>query len=170
MQPKTDRRKPILALLHNRYSLAVANFRLTQTVSGNVRALRVALGSVVRELSREALAEIVSERHPDKRPLNTTTVARWEAGESEPDLHSLRIMAELAGVSMEQFAFGAPENGGETSHRQERVNHPATTDLSGGAVRPVARPAAATRGNKGKRPPTGDRPGQAQPRGRPPRS
>src|SRR5687767_12269632 len=105
MHPFSARVKPEMAPLHDCYSLGMPNFQLAESVAGNVRALRKALGSAVRELSREDLGQIISAEHPDRRPINSTTVGRWESGKSEPDLHSLRIMARLAGVGLEQFAF-----------------------------------------------------------------
>jgi transcriptional regulator with XRE-family HTH domain len=71
----------------------------------SVAALRARLGSAVRPLSFADLARLISADHPGT--VSTTTVYRWELGSREPDLHSLRIMADLAGVSMEAFAFGA---------------------------------------------------------------
>jgi transcriptional regulator with XRE-family HTH domain len=106
MQPFSAKVKPEMAPLQDCYNLAMPNFALAQSVAGNVRALRKALGSAVRELSREDLGRLISAEHPDRRPINSTTVGRWESGKSEPDLHSLRIMARLAGVGLEQFAFG----------------------------------------------------------------
>lgn len=97
--------KPESALLSN--SLGMPTFELGDDVASNVKALRRALGSAVRELSREDLAGMISAEHPERRQLNATTIGRWEGKESEPDLHSVRIMAKLAGVSLDQFAFGS---------------------------------------------------------------
>jgi hypothetical protein len=82
------------------------SFDLAQTVSGNVKALRRALGSVSRELSRDDLADLINAEHPSRK-LNGSTVARWEAtGDdyTEPDLQSVWIMSKRANVSMEDFA------------------------------------------------------------------
>jgi transcriptional regulator with XRE-family HTH domain len=81
------------------------SFRLADTIGLNIVALRHALGSVRRELSRDGLAELLSEGHPTRR-LGGSTIARWERGDTEPDLHSLRVMAALAGVTPGQFAYG----------------------------------------------------------------
>lgn len=85
--------------------LGMPNFQLGKDIHENVRALRVALGSVTKELSRDDLAKLIRDEHPEGRTLNGTTVQRWEA-DVDPDLQSLRIMAKLAGVSFEQFALG----------------------------------------------------------------
>lgn len=118
--------KANVAALDNCYSLGMPNFGLTSTVSGNVRALRVALGSAVRPLSLSDLARMISEQHPARRTLNGTTVGRWESGESEPDLASLHIMAKWAGVSMEQFAA--------VSHQHDGGKNGMATRVSGGGM------------------------------------
>lgn len=83
-------------------------FVLQATVSENVLELRKALGSVKRMLSRDDLAAAIAESHPSKRVPNGTTVQRWEEG-GEPDFHSTRIMALMAGVSFDEFALGDPK-------------------------------------------------------------
>lgn len=110
------KRKTFLGHRPNCYNSGMPNFSVGRSVGENVRNLRVALGSIVRELSRQALADTIAAVHPDKRKVGDSLVERWESGASEPDLHSLRIMAQLAGVTMEQFAFGAPEIDGGTAH------------------------------------------------------
>lgn len=107
----------------NRYSLGAPKFEPTGTVSGNVKALRGALGSVSKPLSRDDLAEKVRDLHPAGRRLSGSTVARWEAeGDeyTEPDLWSTFIMARFASVSMEAFAavgsHAAPESVSGTGH------------------------------------------------------
>jgi transcriptional regulator with XRE-family HTH domain len=124
--PFSVRVKANVAQRENCYSLGMPNFALDRTVAGNIRALRRALGSAVRELSLNDLAGLISEQHPDRPALNATTLRRWESGESEPDLRSLYIMAQLAGVSMEQFAAvgrqaeekDSPAPGGGTAHHR----------------------------------------------------
>lgn len=81
-------------------------FVLGRNVHENVRQLRVALGSITRPLGVIDLARVLSDRHPE-RSISMSTVQRWEAG-TEPDLLSIRVMADLAGVTFEQFAFGDP--------------------------------------------------------------
>lgn len=83
-------------------------FRLQATIQENVKELRRALGSITDELSRAKLAEIIKDRHPLNRPVNGTTVERWE-GSGEPDIWSTKIMAQLAGVSYEEFALGTTQ-------------------------------------------------------------
>lgn len=126
------------------------------------------------------LAELLGRDTPVPHP----TVRSWFVDGQEPDTFAVvRALAAMLEVSVGELLADVPrdaeadppslQNEAAPSVRPDAapdVNHSATTDLAGGAVRPVARPAAATRGNKGKRPPTGDRSGQAQPRGRPPRS
>lgn len=125
--PKSVHVKANVVDLRNCYSLGMPNFALAQTVSGNVRALRLALGSAVRPLSLNDLAGMISDLHPARRSLNGTTVGRWEAGDSEPDLASLHIMANLAGVSMEQFAAVSAQtapvaDGGTVHHKGVQID------------------------------------------------
>lgn len=79
-------------------------FQLKATVHENVLELRVALGSATRKLSRDDLAQLIAKKHSTRGP-NGTSVQRWEEG-GEPDYESARIMAELAGVTFEEFALG----------------------------------------------------------------
>lgn len=74
------------------------SFVLGADVHENVAALRVALGSISRPLSFAGLAEIVG--------VGATSIQRWEKDGAEPDIRSMRRMAELAGVTFEQFAVG----------------------------------------------------------------
>ena len=83
-------------------------FVLYRDVHENVRSLRVALGSVARELSRDDLADLIRKRHPKERAVGKSSIERWE-DDSEPDIHSIAIMADLAKVSFEAFAKGDPE-------------------------------------------------------------
>lgn len=82
------------------------SFRLRENVFENVLELRHALGSATRALSRDDLASMIAERHRARAP-NGSSVQRWEEGR-EPDYESARIMADLAGVSFEDFCFGKP--------------------------------------------------------------
>lgn len=72
----------------------------------NVAALRIFLGSAERPLSLSGLARTLNRA--DGRARSASTVQRWEEG-AEPDLSSIRIMAQLAGVSFEAFALGTGE-------------------------------------------------------------
>lgn len=90
-------------------------FELGKDVHANVAALLKALGSVTRPLSYRDLAALLNQRDnarpaEDRRELpprqrNVATIQRWLEG-IEPDLLSLRIMADLAGVPFEAFALG----------------------------------------------------------------
>ncbi len=80
-------------------------FTIGENVSANVQELRRFLGSISKPLSFDDLATIVAEKHPTRRTLNGTTVMRWADG-TEPDIASIAIMANLAGVSFEEFALG----------------------------------------------------------------
>lgn len=73
---------------------------LGANVHENISALREALGSVERPLSFAALARRVG--------VGSTSIQRWEKDGAEPDIHSIRRMAELAGVTYEEFALGDP--------------------------------------------------------------
>jgi hypothetical protein len=72
-------------------------------VNENVVELRRYLGSAVRELSLAGLARVLNER--DSRQRSASAIQRWEDG-AEPDLGSIAIMSELAGVTFEEFALG----------------------------------------------------------------
>lgn len=86
------------------------SFRVGQTLQENVRRLRESMGSVKRPLSQADLAEHIRERHPLKRPVNSSVVARWESGEVEPDVWSLVVMAQIANVPIETFVAAPTSN------------------------------------------------------------
>lgn len=111
----------------------MTNFVLGANVHENVTALRRALGSVTKELSRNDLAKLLNQRSTE-RQLNGSTVGRWE-DDVEPDIQSIVSMAELAGVPFEAFALGDPA-------KREATKRPTTR---GNRV-PIKRPA---RGQKG---------------------
>jgi hypothetical protein len=100
-------------------------FTLGGNVTDNVRALRVALGSVSKELSMADLAALINQRHKD-RQMSATTVMRWEGG-VEPDIESIAIMAQLAGVTFEQFARGDPEKRAKPGRRGAAAPRRSTT-------------------------------------------
>lgn len=79
-------------------------FRLQGTVNANVAELRRYLGSAVRELPLSGLAALLNQR--DGRKRSASSIQRWEEG-AEPDYASTKLMADLAGVSFEEFALGA---------------------------------------------------------------
>jgi hypothetical protein len=106
----------------------VPSFELQSDVASNVFALRRALGSVTKELSRADLARLIGERHPGRTP-NATTVERWEKKRVEPDYHSTRIMAELAGVAFELFALGNAPSADRAA--LERAVSTSTDEMSG---------------------------------------
>jgi transcriptional regulator with XRE-family HTH domain len=80
------------------------SFELKRDVHANIAELRRHLGSVQRELSLEGLAQLLNERDGGQR--NASTIQRWERT-TEPDLASIKLMADLAGVAFEEFALGA---------------------------------------------------------------
>lgn len=79
------------------------------SVHENVKELRGYLGLHDRHgtrkalLPRDELAAMIRERHD--RELNGSTVQRWE-DQTEPDLVSIAIMADLAETTFEEFALG----------------------------------------------------------------
>jgi hypothetical protein len=83
-------------------------FQLQATLRENVVELRRVLGSIERPLSLRSLAEQISRRHRTKR-IDFKTVERWvrEVDPVEPDVGSIAVMAELAGVTFADFALGA---------------------------------------------------------------
>lgn len=86
----------------------MADFRLRESVHANIAELRRALGSVTRPLSRADLAKVLNDQDP-ARQRNYSTIERWENAGVEPDFRSTKIMADMAGVSFEDFALGVPE-------------------------------------------------------------
>ncbi len=58
-----------------------------------------------RRFSQEALAEAVG--------VSRQTVAKWESGESVPDLHMAAALAELFGTSVDYLAERRPGDGEE---------------------------------------------------------
>lgn len=83
----------------------VRGFELGENVTENVIALRKALGSVAKPLSYADFAKLlVREGHP-RKTLNASTVYDWTRG-AEPDIASIRVMADIAGVPFELFALG----------------------------------------------------------------
>lgn len=79
-------------------------FLLGEDVHANVAQLLEALGSVKRALSYGDLAELLNERDQSRKRY-PSTVQKWIEG-VVPDLRSIKLMAELAGVSFEEFALG----------------------------------------------------------------
>lgn len=103
--PSTDRTYPISDI---RQGDSLADFTLRATVHENIVELRRALGSVTRPLSRADLAKVLNDQDP-ARQRNYSTIERWENAGIEPDYRSTKLMADLAGVSFEDFALGVPE-------------------------------------------------------------
>lgn len=83
-------------------------FELGRDVHENVGRLRVALGSIAKALSFAELGRVITERHPKGRSVSPSQVQRWET-DVQPDLESIEIMAQLAGVTFEEFALGTRE-------------------------------------------------------------
>lgn len=84
-------------------------FRLGADLAQNIEALRVALGSATRRLSRDDLAEMISERLPHVT-VSGSAIRWWESRKGEPGVRVIAVMAELAGVSFERFALGARDD------------------------------------------------------------
>lgn len=128
-------------------------FEVGPDVAANVKALRAFLGSVERELSLSGLAKQINARHPHRRKLNSTTIARWEDG-GVPDFESLRIMATLAGVTFELFTLGDPNAKPQVSvaqHLTETIPEvPATAKPVAKKKKVPTKRAIGTRGPKGK--------------------
>jgi hypothetical protein len=87
--------------------LSARDFRLQDTVRENVLELMRALGAIERPLSLRGLAAQIARRHPTKR-IDFKAVARWvrDVDPVEPDIVSLAIMSQLAGVDFMHFALG----------------------------------------------------------------
>jgi transcriptional regulator with XRE-family HTH domain len=117
------------------------------SVHANIAELRRFLGSRTRALSYSDLAELLNARDTSRRR-NASTVQRWEKSGVEPDLNSIAAMAELAGVTFQEFALGAvattPTTGREALERAVSATSSSSTvekkDVP--APRPGAKPAA----------------------------
>lgn len=83
----------------------VRGFDLGGNVTENVVALRKALGSVAKPLSFADFAALLVQHGHPRKTLNASTVYDWTKG-AEPDIASILIMSQLAGVSFEHFALG----------------------------------------------------------------
>jgi transcriptional regulator with XRE-family HTH domain len=84
-------------------------FRLGRNVRENIKALRAAMGSATRELSRADLAKLITDELPT-RPVSDSTIRWWERGKGQPEYHVAAVMARFAGVSFEQFCLGTGES------------------------------------------------------------
>jgi len=80
-------------------------FTLQESVTKNVAELCRVLGSIDKPLSYRRLAARLNEADGGKR--SASSIQRWLVG-AEPDIQSIRIMAQIAGVSFEAFALGDP--------------------------------------------------------------
>ena len=102
-------RKYNLTPLHKPYKYSeMPAFRLGRNVRENIKALRSALGSATRELSRDDLARLINDELP-QRSLTGSTVRWWEKGRGQPEYRVAAVMARLAGCSFEQFCLGTGE-------------------------------------------------------------
>lgn len=70
--------------------------------------LRVALGSAVKPLSRLYLMRMLNERLPEKDQISEPSIRRWEVENVEPPYAASAVMADLAGMTFEEFALGIP--------------------------------------------------------------
>ena len=97
------------------------SFAPQPSVHENVKELRAYLGARNHRgerlalLPRDELAALVGERHPTRKP-NGSTVQRWEE-DGEPDIDSIAILADLAGISFEAFAAPSVRRAGKSSTR-----------------------------------------------------
>ena len=66
------------------------------SIADNIRATRMAA-----RMTQEQLAEAVG--------VSRQTVAKWESGETVPDLEKCRLLAELFGVSLDDLANYEPD-------------------------------------------------------------
>lgn len=120
---------------------SMPSFRLGWDLFENIEQLRVALGSATRPLSRRDLALMLSERHPEKRQISESAVRWWGQRKGEPDVLTIDVMAELAGVSFEQFALG----------RRGRISVRDEPTLRGAETEPVVVPDASIETHRHKR-------------------
>lgn len=126
MHPKSDAVKPMPP------NAATKPFELKSNVGENVAELRRVLGSVKRPLSRDDFAELLNQRDP-ARARAYATIERWENSGVEPDYQSARIMADLAGVTFEEFALGVKKSRARGTPVDERGEAAAPTRRRRGA-------------------------------------
>lgn len=113
------------------------------TLGERIYAIRERLGSVTRPLSLRDAAKLLSERLPTDKRVASSTLERWEKGlGGEPPIAVLEVMAELAGISFEEFATGRPPNNGEAAI----VPGPPPHNPSGSAVEGERRRSTGRRG------------------------
>lgn len=81
-------------------------FRLRSSLAENIAALREALGSAKRALSRDDLAEMIRDVDASL-DVTGSGIRWWEQRRGEPGVRVIQVMAQLAGVPFERFALGA---------------------------------------------------------------
>jgi transcriptional regulator with XRE-family HTH domain len=95
----------------NRYFFGVTNFA-GGTLGERIFRLRQHLGSTRKPLALAALAErlnTLAVAAGGEPRYYAATLQRWEVGPAEPDLGTLRFLAQLAGIPVYDFAYGEPE-------------------------------------------------------------
>lgn len=83
-------------------------------ISNNIKTLRDNKG-----LTQDGLAQILREQYGQDTV--RTTVIRWENGDSEPKLDTLRCLARIFGKSMDEIAGDEPIK--ELSSNQKALIH-----------------------------------------------
>jgi len=78
------------------------------TLGGRILAARMELSATRGEkISQETLGAIAAHYLKRDRPITGATVSRWEAGETVPDLETVRAIAVTCGVDPGWLAFGS---------------------------------------------------------------
>src|SRR5690348_7375286 len=90
----------------NRYSLGRPK-SLMAWDGRRIVALRGKLGSLTRPLSRADLVRVVNAQLPEEEWISESGVQRYEA-KTPPPYAAARVMAALAGLSMDEFMLGEP--------------------------------------------------------------
>lgn len=92
-----------VSLAENRYNSGRPNFLPGPTVQESVKAFRLWMGTATgTPLSYDGLADWLMAQGHRAAP-SWSTVRRWEAKGSEPDLESVWLMARYSAVPMEVF-------------------------------------------------------------------
>lgn len=104
--PLTQQSIPVRVYVKRPLSERAVTASKGSTLGDRVFALRQALGSVRRPLSMGDMAALLTKKLKRSPPFSASTIQRWETGIHEPDIETLRVLAELAGVSFESFVLG----------------------------------------------------------------
>lgn len=90
----------------NRYNLGTPKSLMAWDGS-RIVALRGKLGSLTRPLSRADLVRVVNAQLPREEWISESGIQRYEA-KTPPPYAAARVMAALAGLSMDEFMLGGP--------------------------------------------------------------